>query len=377
MPILQSDKKFVELLGKVPNVAVKGYNKDRVIIYWNKASEIMFGYTEEEAIGQKFDDLIIHDNMKNDVINLHNNWHNNGIEIPSGELPLKHKNGSTIFVYSSHVMLGEGTNNPEMFCMDIDLTKSKIQEEELQERTKQLYSQSKMAAMGDMIGNIAHQWRQPLSVISTAATGMLAEKEYGLLSEEKFTKSCNAINNNAQYLSKTIDDFRNFIKGDRTKRIFSLTNDINSFLHLIEGSIKNHNIDIIQKIQEDIQIDGYENELTQCFINIFNNAKDALNENVTSNENKLIFIKTSKIENKAIIKIKDNGGGIPINILPNIFEPYFTTKHKSQGTGLGLSMTYSLIVDGMKGTIEANNVKYEYNKNNYMGTEFTITIPLS
>jgi len=240
---------------------------------------------------------------------------------------------------------------------------------------KQLFKSEKMASMGEMIGNIAHQWRQPLSVISTGATGMKMQKEFGSLSDDQFNKTCDAINDNAQYLSKTIDDFRNFIQGDRNKKIFNLEDDITSFLHLIEGSVKSHNINIILDLDETIQIDGYENELSQCFINIFNNAKDAFLENKT--KNKTIFISSSIENDKAIIKIKDNAGGIQEDILPRIFEPYFTTKHQSQGTGLGLHMTYNLIVDGMSGTVEAHNVNYEYDDKNYTGAEFIISLPMS
>ncbi len=242
------------------------------------------------------------------------------------------------------------------------------------EKETLLYEQSKMASMGEMIGNIAHQWRQPLSVISTASTGIIMQKEYGLLDENKLIETCTSINNNAQYLSKTIDDFRNFIKGDRTKKIFSLKYDIDSFLHLVNGSIKSNNIHIVLDIQENINIDGYENELIQCLINIFNNAKDVLIEK--EKNNRLIFISTSTQNDKAIIKIKDNAGGIPKDILPKIFDPYFTTKHKSQGTGLGLHMTYNLIVDGMGGTIEASNVNYEYENEEYIGAEFVISLPM-
>ena len=237
-----------------------------------------------------------------------------------------------------------------------------------------LTQQSKMASMGEMIGNIAHQWRQPLSVISTGATGLKFGKEYGTLTDEDLYQMCDTINNNAQYLSKTIDDFKNFIKGDRTKEIFHLSHNINSFLHLVEGTIKSNNINIILDLQEDIKIDGYKNELIQCLINIFNNAKDAL-KNIEVN--KYIFISSAIKNDNAVIKIKDNAGGIPNDVLSHIFEPYFTTKHQSQGTGLGLHMTYNLIVDGMKGTIEVSNTEYEYKEKKYKGAEFVITLLLN
>lgn len=241
-------------------------------------------------------------------------------------------------------------------------------------KDKMITEQSKMAAMGEMLGNIAHQWRQPLSTISTGATGMLAQKEYGLLKDEQFEVTCNAINDNAQYLSKTIDDFKNFIKGDRTKKVFNLKENIQSFVHLIEGSIKTHNIKLILDVKEDITVDGYENELIQCFINIFNNSKDVLKEHIP--KNRLILISASVDDENTIIKFTDNGKGIPEDILPKIFEPYFTTKHQSQGTGLGLNMTYKFIVNGMSGTIVAQNVSFKYQNESYSGAEFTISIPL-
>ena len=241
-----------------------------------------------------------------------------------------------------------------------------------QQKDKILSEQSKMVAMGEMIGNIAHQWRQPLSVISTSATGIILQKEYNVFKEEDLIETCNIINDNAQYLSRTIDDFKNFIKGDRNKTIFTLKYNIESFLHLVEASIKSNEIDIILDLQEGIKINGYENELTQCFINIFNNAKDVLNEKMI--EKKFIFISTFTEKDKVFIKITDNAGGIPDDILPHIFEPYFTTKHKSRGTGIGLHMTYNLIVDSMDGIIEANNVIYKYNNEEYTGAEFLITL---
>jgi len=228
--------------------------------------------------------------------------------------------------------------------------------------------------MGEMIGNIAHQWRQPLSVISTGATGMKLQKEFDLLTDDSFNQTCDAINDNAQYLSKTIDDFKNFVKGDKEKKLFKLENDIKSFLHLVEGTIKTNNIIMKIELDGEIEILGYENELLQCLINIFNNAKDILKEKGL--KNKYIFISSFTKDDKAIITIKDNAGGIPKKILPKIFEPYFTTKHKSQGTGLGLHMTYNLVVESMKGTIVAKNVHFEYEDKKYTGAEFTISIPL-
>jgi len=241
---------------------------------------------------------------------------------------------------------------------------------------EKLFESEKLASMGEMMGNIAHQWRQPLSVISTAATGIQMQKEHDCLSNKDFNEACKLIDNNAQFLSKTIDAFKNFIRADRKKSPFRLNEEIGNFLSLVNGYIKSDDIHLVLDIKNDIKINGYNNELTQCLINIFTNAKDLLQENGAQKDNKFIFITAYANNDKAIIKVRDNAGGIPEDILSKIFEPYITTKHKSQGVGLGLHMTYNLIVGIMNGTIEAHNVEYEYNNKKHIGAEFIITLPL-
>ncbi len=239
---------------------------------------------------------------------------------------------------------------------------------------KQLFKSEKMASMGEMIGNIAHQWRQPLSIISTGATGMKIQKEFGQLNDKIFNETCDIINENAQYLSKTIDDFRNFIKGDRIKLHFNLKENIESFLKLVAPSIKNHNITMIYDLENEITLNSYPNELIQCYMNLFNNAKDVLD---TINENDRFIKLTSKVNNdKIIISFQDSGGGIENDILEKIFEPYFTTKDKKTGTGLGLHMTYSMIVEGMRGQIEVNNDILQVESKEYKGAIFSIILPL-
>ena len=241
---------------------------------------------------------------------------------------------------------------------------------ELLENQKTLLNQTKLAAMGEMIGNIAHQWRQPLSVISTSATGIIMQKEFGILNDEKLLLACNNINDNAQYLSRTIDDFKNFIKGDSRKETFSLKSNINNMLNLVTPILKQNSIELILNI-EDCTINSYANELNQCLINIINNAKDAL---VNIDEEKFVFISTNISDNHIVISIKDNAYGISSDIIHKIFEPYFTTKHQSQGTGLGLSMTYKLITEHIKGKIKVINDTYEYKNKTYTGANFIITL---
>jgi signal transduction histidine kinase/ABC-type amino acid transport substrate-binding protein len=246
---------------------------------------------------------------------------------------------------------------------------------EIKEKEKLYIEQAKLASLGEMIGNIAHQWRQPLSVISTGATGLQLQKEYNSLSDEQFYALCNSINDNAQYLSKTIDDFRNFIKGDREKVSYNLSATIQSFLSLIDGSLKNHHITVVCDVDEKIVLSGYPNELIQCLMNIFNNSKDAFKNRDFSNDSRVILIWTQVSDKKTTIGIQDSAGGIDEKIIDKIFEPYFTTKHKSQGTGIGLHMTYNLIVNGMNGEIIASNNPFTHEGKEYKGALFRIILP--
>ena len=287
----------------------------------------------------------------------------------------KLKNKQDLYEYKNSLedKVNKKTQELETLNKDLEnIIKQEIQKNK--DKDSILAEQSKMASLGEMIGNIAHQWRQPLSVISTGATGLKLQKEYGVLCDEEFYKICDKINQNAQFLSETIDDFRNFIKGDRNIKLINLNDVINNFIKLVESSIKDENINLIFDI-EDIKLNACENELIQCFINIFNNASDALVEHNISN--KLFFITIKQEDNQAIITFQDNAGGIPNNIINKIFDPYFTTKHKSQGTGLGLHMTYRLIVDGMSGNIRALNKSFTYNNKTYNGAEFKIALPIN
>ena len=241
----------------------------------------------------------------------------------------------------------------------------------IQER---LYKADKLASMGEMISNIAHQWRQPLSVISTIATGTKLQKEVNSLKDEDLIENMDLINKNAQYLSKTIDDFRNFINDNRTIQFYSLSETISNFTNIIYSSIKDKNIKLILDLDNNIVVEGNPNQLIQCLINIFNNSKDALQEK--NPDESLFFISSQKEDNKIILKIRDNAGGIPENILSKIYEPYFTTKHQSQGTGLGLHMTYRLITESMCVKIDASNIEFNYNQKIYKGAEFKITFDM-
>jgi len=256
-----------------------------------------------------------------------------------------------------------------------DLTKVKELELEKREQDTLMAQQSKMAAMGEMLENIAHQWRQPLSVISTASTGLQIQLEYNNKIPESFLlESVKSINEQSQYLSRTIEDFRNFFKPNKQKNLFYIKDCLDKTLYLIDSRIKRNNIQIIKDI-ESIEIKTLENELIQIFLNIFNNAIDALE--VKKIEKKYIHISSYKYENSLFIEIKDNAGGIPKKIIHRILEPYFTTKHKSQGTGIGLYMSNEIVTKHLKGELHISNCSFKIEENSYRGALFIIKIPLS
>lgn len=245
---------------------------------------------------------------------------------------------------------------------------------ELKYRDKLISEQAKLVAMGEMIGNIAHQWRQPLSAISTAASGIKLQKEFNMLTDELLDDAMDGIVRSSMHLSQTIDDFRTFIQGDKEMMKFDLEENIKKDLSIVEGMLKHHDICVILNCQKNLELYNYKNELTQAILNIIDNSKDALLEK--NIKDKYIFISTYELENEAIIEIYDNAKGIPTDILSKIFEPYFTTKHQSQGTGLGLYMTHQIIEKSMGGNITVSNTAFEYNNHQFKGASFKITLPL-
>jgi len=244
---------------------------------------------------------------------------------------------------------------------------------ELKQKDKLLSQQSKMAAMGEMIENIAHQWRQPLSLVSSISTGIIVKKELGVSEIDDEKKDLEKINDTAQHLSQTIEDFRNFFKSDKEKKEFSILKSIEKNLMLIEGILKSNNIQIILGQKDDCKIKSYENEFTQALLNIFYNARDVLIEK--SLEEKLIFINVKSEKENIIVSVLDNGGGIENSIIEKIFDPYFTTKHQAQGTGIGLYMTHQIIEKHMGGKIIVVNENFEYNNIKYKGAKFSIYLP--
>ncbi len=230
-----------------------------------------------------------------------------------------------------------------------------------------MYDHAKNAQMGEMIGNIAHQWRQPLSLISTVASGLKLKIEFDLFEKKDAIKELESLNNTAQHLSETIDIFRDYIKNEKRLEKVILQDRLDYALAIIGPSLNSKHIKLINKIdyEDKINIEIVIGELSQVLINIFNNAKDVLDEKQI--KDKWVKISIKKSEKVVTIYIEDNAGGIKDDVLPKIFDPYFTTKHQSQGTGIGLYMSAQIVEKHLHGRL--------YAKNSDNGAVFVIEIP--
>ena len=244
---------------------------------------------------------------------------------------------------------------------------------ELLEKEAILNQQAKMAAMGEMIENIAHQWRQPLSVISTISSSLKIKKEMNILDDKEFYEALQSINRTSQHLSNTIDDFRNFFSPNKEMNKFYVSQLIKKSKDLIKSRFDKFNIKVIENI-DDIEILSYQNELFQVILNLFSNSIDVLSSNEI--ENKIIYIKIYHDENNLYIEFLDNGGGIKDEFINRVFEPYFTTKHKSQGTGIGLYMSLQIVTKHLNGEISVKNDTFIENNIAYFGAKFTILLPI-
>jgi len=242
----------------------------------------------------------------------------------------------------------------------------RVQEEirKNREKEKAMLQQGKVAQMGEIIAMIAHQWRQPLSAVSANANDLILKIMLDNYESSYFDKKLKKITDLSQYLSKTIDDFRSFYKEDKERVDIILSKSIEEVLDIVSTSLRN--IQIYSEFKSDKKINTFQNELKQVILNLIKNAEDILIEKEIKEP--YISLKTYDDENNLYLTIADNGGGIPKKIIEKIFEPYFSTKTKKDGTGLGLYMSKIIIEEHCHGKLSV--------KNNTEGAVFTIALPL-
>jgi len=233
--------------------------------------------------------------------------------------------------------------------------KQKVEDELAKNREKDKYmlQQSRLAQMGEMIGMIAHQWRQPLAAISSTSSAVKLKATLGKLDQTKAIELSENISEYSQHLSNTIDDFREFFKPNKEKREVTFDELTQGVLSIVATVIQTQHIQIIQDLQCHDTFYSYPNELKQVILNLIKNAEDILLEKQI--QNAWIKIKSYNEQNSIILEISDNGGGIPNDILDKIFDPYFSTKKEKDGTGIGLYMSKTIIESHCKGKLSASN----------------------
>lgn len=389
LKLKESEAKFRTLFDIAP-VFLNSFDKNGKIILWNKECEKTFGWTFDEIKNKKNSLSLFYDDPKvcEDVMKSFENI-SNSFE----EWYPKTKNGETLVVKWANIKLpnGETINiglditqqrNYEISIREkaLELKVAKLQlenlnsslekriEDEIKKNTKQqhmIMQQNKLAQMGEMIENIAHQWRQPLAQINSSIILIDAILEKHNFKDTLVENKLTEIESLTYYMSKTISDFKNFFNPNKKKTIFNVEEAIQKANDVLKGLINSHHIQMEINIEKDLKINSYLGELQQVILIIINNSIDAfIHMNIHFPK---ILINAYTDNENLFIHIEDNALGINSDLLDKIFEPYFTTKHKAQGTGLGLYIAKMVVENSLLGFLSVEN------KQN--GACFTIKIP--
>jgi len=335
------------------------------ITYVSKRFCDISGYKKEELLGKNHN-VLRHEDMPKELfkdmwktISSKQSW--------VGDIKNKTKDGSDYWVKANISPLYHDDKHMGYVAIRYDITdkkridelnqslKQRIKEEIAQSRRKdqQMVEQSRLAQMGEMISMIAHQWRQPLTAISSASGVITLKARRDKLDSKLALELSQKISDYSQHLSATIDDFREFFKSNKTKKETDFTTILKSVKNIVGESINSSGIELIQNINSNSKFISYENELKQVILNLIKNAEDVLVENKV--DNPFIKIDAYEEDNKFILSVSDNAGGIPEDIIDKIFDPYFSTKTQKDGTGLGLYMSKIIIEDHCNGKLIAKN----------------------
>lgn len=361
--LLQERKKFRQVI----DFAIEGMiisHKGKIIEVNTQALKI-FGYnTKEEAEGE----LLIHFIAEDSRTKVAKQLSCDSTDIY--EANLVHRNGTVFPALLRGRKIGHGDLR---LSAVVDLSELKAAQYALQtlnesletqvkeqiEKNRQqemiLFQQSRHAQMGEMISMIAHQWRQPLNVLSLLSQNVVFKYKLQKLDDkvmDEFKEDCMR---QIMQMSKTIDDFRDFFKPDKSKKVFDIKQALSHTVEMVKPIVAAHGVTISFQSEEHLMVESYPNEFGQSIINILNNAKDVLLESC-GDFSKQIKVCAKRMEDERIlITIEDNGGGIDASVMPYIFEPYFSTKGAQHGTGLGLYMSKIIIEEHMHGNIQVTN----------------------
>ncbi|MEN8258704.1 MAG: response regulator [Thermodesulfobacteriota bacterium] len=350
-----SESRFRILVHDLPNIAVQGYDKNRKVVLWNKGSELLYGYSQEEALGQSLEDLIIPEEMRSNVISSINGWIDLGVPIPASELTMRHKDGSAVPVFSSHTLTHKLKDEPELYCVDVDLKELKDAQAKQTLMEQQLGRAHKMEALGLMAGGVAHDLNNILSGIVSYPELLLMQ----LPPKSPMRKSLETIKESGTRAAAVVTDLLTVARGvAKTTEIANLNNFITTYLNSAEYyelGRRHPHIEIISHLQTDlknIRCSGV--HIMKVITNLMNNAAEAIREEgvITINTSMVTVEDFFALEHDiepgeyCLLFICDNGPGIGQEDLDRIFEPFFTKKIMGRsGTGLGLAVVWNTMKD--------------------------------
>ena len=364
---LTKELRDVELLTKFGRIVIfRWENDENMSVKFVSQSIKAYGYDVKDfEQNMKFFDFIYKDDVNQLITVIKKSIFNDADSFTSIHRVVD-KDNNIKWVYNRTIIIKDDNGNViEFYGYLNDITKLKMNEAELKEKVKLqleknlekdrlLVQQNKLASMGEMLGNIAHQWRQPLNNINLLI--YFIRDSYGKISQNELSEVIKDAKLQIDYMSQTIDDFRNFYKPSKERKIFDIKESILQSSKIVHSSIEKNAIKL-DILGESLSIDGFENEFEQVIVNILNNAIDAkiIKSKIIKFDAK-IEINIYKEDKNIFISIFNNCGNIDEKIIERIFEPYFTTKFEDQGTGIGLYMTKVIIEKNMKGKIEAKNL---------------------
>ena len=273
---------------------------------------------------------------------------------------------ATVILQNIRLLHGQMSRMVSEKTKELQILNSALQEKitvevELSRQKDQImFRQSRLAAMGEMVGNIAHQWRQPLNAIVLVIQSFQMKKMVGKLDDKFIDTQVEEGIKLATSMSRTIDDFRNFFKPNKIEEHFSAKKVIKDSIDLVQHYYEKIEIKINLICEEDFEILGYPNEFSQVLMNLFSNSKDVLKDKDNQKKQIEVIVIVDNKNKKGKILVVDNGGGVPVEVIDRMFEPYFTTKHQSNGTGIGLYMSKEIIEKQMNGLIEVENISHKF-----------------
>lgn len=362
---------FYTKIFETANLGICLTDKEGRFAVVNPAYCKIYGYSEQELIGEHFTKVVAEEN-RDLMRELHDTFIQGGQEEIPIEWDVVGKEGKKLHILATAGKLDNIVGGPFKIITITDMTEAHEARLLQKHQESLLIQQSKLASMGEMLGAIAHQWRQPLNVINCTTLDLHLKKQMGVLEDAYFSEAIAKLGEMTQSMSKTIDDFMNFFKPSKEKKHFSLHTSVEYAIHILSAQLKSHGVGVVNEVGKDVMVYGVKGELEQVILNLLSNARDAFEEKEVPVKEIRFYASPLKDGGVELI-VEDTAGGIDEPLLGKIFDPYFTTKGDKQGTGIGLYMCVTIMEKTFRGSISA--VNWYNNANLREGAKMLLRFP--